>query len=895
MPPLEEHYGTTSHTPLVDLKFPKLPIDCSLACYLSHSSLISMASNPDHSSDDTSSSLGDSTYEILGDSTFFTSEDEDHEDNTDSVASYDHHATDDVASLADTEDSNQTLDTESTGSQPDPHDAPASSVDQQNGHNDEGSSAMTAKDHDHPSIQSIEFEEPRVGPGAEQVDVIHTVCKFDQEEASEISRNILAKKVSAQLIATVRQTMTRQGLVLDRPFRILFAGESSAKTIIVEKVGAALAVPVAGGSASCAIRGRSSRFNVVPVSSFGDRASPEVELIDSSGLEIIVDHCTSAQSTKDNGNYDVITLTLNDHNQCRSTEDDSGNLLDFSAYWQLPDISIFFCSDGDDITARQTRRSARLFMDRHAVPSIVISREPHWRRYTDTITLDHMSPHLCLESRGANVSDNRILKRLPIDLSSFKNIDAGQMNRNLACLTGLHTGRDSLRSTGRERLTVYPNKVGPPEDIEKAPLNTFGLAERVNLLRRTTGPDIRTILVVGAILLCTMAYTFATVGYGKSTRSNPPWPEAPVQPMTSFSPVPTMTSSSSRALALASSSTIISRSMSSVSKTGSASNTVSIRGTNMDLARSLLDPSVASLNESDQFKVHVIGDCHIILRPPRSFTLMKKRPKLYVEVSQNDHAVEHQLSKLFEGVYAVKLQREDAYGSMNVSVWIKSKPMFNQTYVVEFGTPWLKILGWKKGAEMMSKQLKKEYNSTLDGLQMFYGRISTEMQVLTGLAASRAAVFQRSAEKAEKVSLQRASEAKDIVLSRITALSEAVSKQTAISSKLLVKRSVRASKNLSFLGKRIEKNVALRANEVSIFGIRHLTTLCQAATGVDVARLWGEISEIRELQTKRYLRIAQKTALRIWKKLSGAKVKTTAPSSKSMKGTKAKVSTKRNR
>jgi hypothetical protein len=117
----------------------------------------------------------------------------------------------------------------------------------------------------------------------------------------------------------------------------------------------------------------------------------------------------------------------------------------------------------------------------------------------------------------------------------------------------------------------------------------------------------------------------------------------------------------------------------------------------MDLARSLLDPSVASLNESDQFKVHVIGDCHIILRPPRSFTLMKKRPKLYVEVSQNDHAVEHQLSKLFEGVYAVKLQREDAYGSMNVSVWIKSKPMFNQTYVVEFGTPWLKILGWKKG------------------------------------------------------------------------------------------------------------------------------------------------------------------------------------------------------
>jgi hypothetical protein len=123
------------------------------------------------------------------------------------------------------------------------------------------------------------------------------VCKFDQEEASEISRNILAKKVSAQLIATVRQTMTRQGLVLDRPFRILFAGESSAKTIIVERLERHLLcrslvdrpLVLFAGDRHVSMLSQSLRLG--PCIS-------EVELIDSSGLEIIVDHCTSAQSTK---------------------------------------------------------------------------------------------------------------------------------------------------------------------------------------------------------------------------------------------------------------------------------------------------------------------------------------------------------------------------------------------------------------------------------------------------------------------------------------------------------------------------------------------------------------------------------------------------------------------
>jgi len=867
------------------LKYPTLPIDGSIAYYLSRSTLVSMASNPDHLLEDTTSSLGDSTYEILSESTFFTSEDEDHEDSADWVASNDPDPTDDLASLADTDDTNHTQDLDCTGSH---------SLCGENKDGGGDSSTITTTNHNHTSTQAIEFEEAQPYRDAEHVDAIHTVYKFSREEAFKVGANAFSNGESVQFVATIRQTMTRQGLVLDRPFKIVYVGDTSAQNVIIEKVGAALAVPSSWGPVSHVAHRRSSRFNIIPVSSFGDDTCPEVELIDSSGLEIVVDRCTCAELIEGSGNYSDITLTLNESTRCRSTRDGHGFKVQSDSHWQLPDIAIIYRSNADDPSARRTRTLAHSFMKNHKVPSIVISEEPLWDTLDVPAMLPSKGPHLCLEARGVNASDNRVLRRLPVDLASFKNIDSGQMNRNLACLTGLHAGKDYLHAMEREQRTARAVGRSPSEDLEKTTTNTSWLAQSISRLRGLIRANVRTSVLIGALFIYTIAYTFTPMEYLKRPQLLPAQQTAPLPISTSLSPVPSAISSTSTALSLATSNLAVS---SPVVRESKASNlkTVSVRDTNMDLASLRLDPSVFSLNESDQFKVQVVGDCHIVLRPPQSFTLRKNRPKISVKVMRNQVMIEHELSKLFENVYAVKVERDDAYGHMNVSVWTKSKPTFDQTFLVDFGTPWLKTHGWKKVMEVMSAQIKNEYNTRLGKLQLMFGRRGGGMQGITRRATSKATVFSGEATTKKMTSFQRASGTKDRLVLRIKVLSSLVSRQATTQSKQLIKESVRLSKKSLSLSKRVREDLGSQTRDVSAHGARYLTILCNAATGIDPANLWVEISKISPVPYKQSLRPVQKTALRIWRRLSGAKGKKPTAPNPTPKVRKWRFRTKRNR
>ena len=882
MLPLEEQ--------LDHLRYPTLPINGSIAYYLSRSTLVSMASNPDHLSEDTTSSLGDSTYEILSESTFFASEDEDHEDGADWVASNDQDLSDDLASLADTEDIKQTEDAASSGS------LPALGYRSHQSKDCGGdSSIITSKCHDHLSVQSIEFEEPRPYRGAEEVDVIHTVYKFSHEEAFKISASELSSGGSVQFVATIRQTMTRQGLVLDRPFRIVFVGDTSAQNAIVEKVGAALAVPSSWGPASDLAHRRSSRFNIVPISSFGDDASPEVELIDSSGLEIVVDHCTFAEVASGSGSHEIITLTLNESIQCQSTQGWNGFKTELSGDWQLPDIAIVYWSDADDQSARRTRDLAHAFMSRHKVPSIVISQEPLWKNLTVPETLDYKGPHLCLESRGVNVSDNRVLRRLPVDLASFKNIDSGQMNRNLACLTGLHIGKEYPQSSRREHQTAQSIRRSSSGDLEKATTNAARLTESISRIRGLLWPNARAMILIGVLFMYTIAYTFTPLGYLRSPQSPQSRQTADLQTATYLSPVPSAISSTSTGLSLAASTSALISPVLSGPITEASLKTVSIRDSNMELARLLRNPSIGAFNESDQFQVQVVGDCHIVLKPPQPFTLRRNRPKLSVKVLRNEEIIEHELLKLFESVYAVKLKRADAYGSMNVSVWTKSKPTCNQTFVVDFGTPWLTTHGWKKVLEVMSAQVKKEYNTRLWDLRLLFGRMEVGFQRLTTPETSTGTVVPGTATRTAQTSRHRIFGTKNRVVLGIKALSRFARRQAATQTRQLVKESVRLSKKSSLLSKHFKEDFGNQARQVSALGARYLTTMCNAATGVDPAKLWAELSEMPAVRYKQSLRPVQKTALRIWKRLSGAKAKKSASAHSPPKARKSRFSRKRNR
>jgi hypothetical protein len=623
-------------TSVVTFHYPVLPLEVKPEGSPLLSSSI-MSGRSDIHSDDNASSLGDSTYEILTDSTVLTSDDEDRDDNTDSVASLDEHGVDDALSLAGTEASEETASTSSrSDSRAETHGIPEFHGLDRDTHSVEASaSGLTLRGEERSSTPPIEFEEPAFL--GEQVSVTHTVCSFSEQQTSEILKHVRIADPPTRLTATVRQTMAKRGLAIDEPFRVLYVGSSTAKGEIISKIGASLAVPMAETS-----HRRSSRFNVVPVSSFGDSSSPEVELIDSFGLELVVDECTHARTTKVDARPDTLTLNLNNSFWYRSRCDDSGFHLESPTYWKLPHLAVFFCSDDDNISARQTRLYARSFMARHAVPSIVISQNPLYGRPVESYTLDTRSVHMCLESRSATLLGNRVLKRLPIDLSTFLNIDARQMNRNLACLTGLYAGRDAPQPPDREQTPLPRNMSSEYTEVSAC---QYGLAQSLDFLRERKNKGFwAAALVTGLFAVALATITLSPYSDGPvqmSWWSRNKGPENYIQVVSTPASSITAATTTTAPSATLSPQPHDSNALSSSETDHPMSN--SVANPSLDFVGILFNQPLTALNDSDKFKLHIIGDSHMILRPPRRFALLKKPPKIFVRVTRNDRVVDVRL------------------------------------------------------------------------------------------------------------------------------------------------------------------------------------------------------------------------------------------------------------
>ncbi len=829
----------------IALEYPLLPINSRVASWVSDpTSSIMVSHSQDHPSDDALSSLGDSEYEILGDSAMMTSEDEDRDDNSDSIASINGSSPDDVTSVADSEDGNESQDTESTSSQADPQELPRfGGLEDLGGHGNGADITAIGKTDVQRSTTSIEFEEPKVCFGAEEVAVIHTIRNFGQSQADEILRYMQIDSTPAQLTATIRQTMTKNGLVIDQPFRVLYIGNALARDDIITKIGSALAVSATGGSTPPVSRRRSTRFSVVPVSSFGNSASPEVELIDSLGPELIVDDCTAAETRKVEGKPDTLLLTLNDDIICQSSYNGSSFQLDSAKSWKLPDVAIFFRSDSDDLAARQTRHFARSFLTRHAVASIVISESPLYASKDEKFALDHNSVHMCLESRGSSSMDNRVLRRLPVDLLTFLDIDAAQMNRNLACLTGLHSGRKGSKSSGRD---CYNSTFHHTCTLEKLPPTSGGL-DRTSLpkQKRAEGyaPILIGLFVASLFLVSTISVTYLQLGvrYWKAQY-------IPVQVVTDVVASPSSLSQSKGLRIPSVSQAILAQ---STSTSPAISKTLSITKPKAELATLFPYSSMKPLNKSDHFDMHIIGDSHMILRPPQRFLSLRKAPQLFVKVTRKSQPVKVQLSKLFDGVYALKLEREEAHGALNVSVWTKSKPIIEQTFEMDFGTPWLKIAGWRKAARTLSMHIHSELQAAQTGLQATLTQMSTDLQVVLSQAAKGAKTIRNEAVKLES-SLQRTFQTKALVAARITDLSTSLSRQSA-----------NITGQMSQQARKISKDMTIRVTELSTTISRHVSRIHQGTRGVDISKLLSTIPSARDSKS---VKKAQRKALTIWRK-----------------------------
>ncbi|KAJ5177846.1 uncharacterized protein N7500_000545 [Penicillium coprophilum] len=605
---------------------------------------------------------------------------------------------------------------------------------------------------------SIEFVEPEKWPQIERVELKHTIRIFEGAAASELKSRLPYNSTDSILMATVQQTMTKEGLDLDKPFRVLYVGQPGFRNIILDKIGDVLVSSSCAGSEPSSAE--SSRYHVVPTS-FGAGAVPNFAELLPIHVQLVVDECLEATADAHADRPSSLNLKFKNRPVCTSAWKESDYHVTSATDWTLPDVAILFVSGLDDAAAAKTQHLVHMFLERHGVPAMVISEEPLWNMAGEAIPLNHNSLHTCLESRHPVSGETAVLRRYPIDLKTFESITPGQLNRNLASLVGLYP---------KKGYKVTADTPKPPQrhmfaDFEKYPGNWLppSYAARV----RELAPTLRlvTLTLISAIAISIgyaavkVLVVFLAQCFAGSALSNASFPVAPP-----VSPTSVLT------LNRVAQPSISTRSSSSM-------RLLHVPYSGNSIPEDVILPTISTAKPremTNEFAIQVVGDCHVIIKPPHKFASSKKQPEFNVSVHRENKALTYELLQLFDGVYTLKLNREDAYGLINLTITTKSKQPISQTMAVDFGTPWLKIANWKRAAQEISSQFVKEIHTAQTGLSDVYGRFSTDLQVIMGDVVKRAHFLRRDADDLRRESLN----ARDVVLSRSKQISEVLTRNT---------------------------------------------------------------------------------------------------------------------
>ncbi|KAL8860005.1 MAG: hypothetical protein Q9178_003554 [Gyalolechia marmorata] len=729
----EDDCITPRQSTTIALRYPSLPVTGTPDSWLSRSLLVSsMASTQDEgsvrSNDDTMSSLGDSAYDFIDDNSVATTDDEEMGliGRTSSAER--------IRGSPDDEDLERTL---STGNL-----HPRSSKGMKQVAMQSSLYSSTSEEdmfcRKSPGLLQQQAPNQQVLPSIKFRDIHHGEGAF------------LLDPVSApqNLAVYVRQHMLDRTLSLEGPYRVLYVGDVAARERIVAKIGAALT------STAKEETFRPLRYSVVPMPSSDDPAYfSEPVLLDWSGHEIVVYQCVNASFGRKDSGHDLIKLTMDGDVHVQSFWD--GSKFNLTEGWELPDISIVYLSEGDGVSAKQTRRLARSFVARHKIPTIVVSDRPAWERPSEAMTIERLTPHICLQTKSDTAAPSSVIKRLPIDLSTLMRIDALQLNQNLAYLAAAsgtsrasNEGKQSLNSRGRSSFDKGPN-VRPTWEAFQG----FIGAARPGFLYL-----LGFLAAVSIYMTCSFIVTqlspFSTRLIDPGPNSNISCSNAP----TLLSPgVATPVASSNSKSAMSQSLNII-----SPAKLGS-SQRFPAEKSYTDLA-TLLESTPMTINKSEKFQVHVLGDAHIVLRPPHWFTRLRRTPKLNINVTQNDRILKHQLSILFDGVYALELPIEEAHGIINISVWTNSKPKIHENLQADFGNSWLRAIGWREAVNALSGSLRQDLDLVQTILSAVFTRSGPEVDALIEKVLGRIEDLKAETQMIGKVSMSQMASTRDRIL-----------------------------------------------------------------------------------------------------------------------------------
>ena len=409
--------------------------------------------------------LADSAYEMIGSHPEFGSQDSPFRSQDDalseSVSSLTHHPSDDVRSLDGSEDRFTAESIEEREEEDVPTDTDGAEAEEMSSsrassfkYTDQAlecpSKTVPANPLHYGSVtsipdtsKSIEFQEAASATAdSSPVFVRHAIQEYTGEEAKALSKSLDITEPPQSLSVSLRQTMSQACLSAQVPLRVLYTGSAAAQRDILLKVSSAIWVSPKDGRTEDGqfTRHREGVYNIVPISSFG--SAPELDLMEASSYQIKVEHCTSATASSlgdgpKHGTSTVYSITIEHERTYTSCPTLFGPAV-LDPHWDAPHLAIFYCSEDADEEDLKTREAAWGFAKRHGIPSIFISEHlridkqavDYWSRY-----LNQHAIHILLES--SDPTHMMVPQLLPVDLESFGNINAWQMNRNIAYLTGL--------------------------------------------------------------------------------------------------------------------------------------------------------------------------------------------------------------------------------------------------------------------------------------------------------------------------------------------------------------------------------------------------------------------------------------------------------------------------
>ncbi|TPX09480.1 uncharacterized protein E0L32_009368 [Thyridium curvatum] len=617
-------------------------------------------------------------------------------------------------------------------------------------------------DYIEPSIsslrQSIEFTEPLDSLDSAKISVSHTIHEPDQGETATISES-LGLKVPERMVIAVRQMMSNQCLSTREPLRLLFVGSDAGKHDIILKISSAvLASSKAYRGGNVFGRSVNGLFNILPISGFGSTKIPDVQLTESSDYQIMVECCSSAGQvpTDDPDALDAASffVTIDNEKTYTSLDLDEGRIIEPS--WHLPHVAIFFVSGNDNQEAMATRNAAWEFMTRHGRPSIFISNE----QYCSTNCLPRQWAHcigegaayLSIEARDPN---RQVEVALPIDLRSFLNIDARQMNRNLAYLTGLR--EDVSSETEEVELSKLPK-------ARMSPHSWFASRTELPLM------VIAALLTLSSIYLGIFLPKILLPAQDGSVSTKFAGPSSVAQPLSATCSVPTKIPTVT--IHVSSTNTITPRVQEP--STANIAAHLPFGGFLSDKAQSLTpeqEPRAAC-------EIEVHGSNEILVKVPSGTkTSWLARGAIDIDVWRGKELLKSKLSTTDEGIL-IEINKKDAYGVMNVSVVTTRKPKINETFAIDFGKPL--IAGMiDAGADFFNSLKDTVTGATEDAAEAGKAAYNNAAAILN-LCREDAAELSRSVEESRKSFNQYLDHAGDLAFTRIRDSVSAVNLYTAM-------------------------------------------------------------------------------------------------------------------